>query len=114
MVRVTPGKAVPTRKKKTLKATKGFRWGRKSKYKLAKDAYRHAQAHAYTDRRRKKRDFRSLWQTKINAAARQNGLSYSRLMEKLAKAEVRLNRKMLAHLAEKKPKAFAQMIKKLK
>ncbi len=114
MVRVTQGKASPARKKKILKATKGYRWGRKSKFRLAKDAYRHAQAHAYTDRRRKKRDFRRLWQIKINSAARQHGTTYSRLIDKLTKAEVTINRKMLAHLAEKKPNAFAKLVEKFK
>ncbi len=114
MARVTLGKRNPTRKKKVLKATKGFRWGRKSKYKAAKEAYRHAQAHAYTDRRRKKRDFRQLWQIKINAAARQNGLTYSQLIDKLSKAEIKINRKMLAHLAEKKPDSLAKLIEKIK
>lgn len=114
MARVTLGKRNPTRKKKVLEATKGFRWGRKSKYKAAKEAYRHAQAHAYTDRRRKKRDFRQLWQIKINAAARQNGLTYSQLIDKLSKAEIKINRKMLAHLAEKKPDSLAKLIEKIK
>jgi large subunit ribosomal protein L20 len=114
MPRVKPGKAVPTRKKKILKATKGFLWGRKSKFRLAKDAFRHAQVHAYTDRRRKKRDFRRLWQVKINAAARQNGLTYSQLIDKLSKAEIRINRKMLAKLAEEKPDSMAKIIDKVK
>ncbi len=114
MVRVTKGRAVPTKKKKVLKATKGFLWGRKSKFKLAKDAYRHAQAHAYKDRRRKKRDFRQLWQIRINASARQNGLTYSQLINKLNKAEIRINRKMLALMAQKEPDSFARLIKKLK
>jgi len=114
MARVTKGKAVPTKKKKTLKATEGFLWGRKSKFKLAKDAYRHAQVHAYKDRRRKKGDFRRLWQIRINAAARQNGLTYSQLVNRLNKAEIRINRKMLALVAQKEPAAFAKLIEKLK
>jgi len=114
MARVTKGKAVSTKKKKVLKATKGFLWGRKSKFKLAKDAYRHAQAHAYKDRRRKKRDFRQLWQIRINAAARQNGLTYSQLIDKLNKSEIRINRKMLALIAQKEPDSFTKLIEKLK
>lgn len=113
MPRTSRGATSSTKKKNILKATKGFRWGRKSKFRLAKDAYRHAQVHAYTDRRRKKRDFRQLWQIRINAAARQNGLTYSQLMDKLNKAEVRINRKMLSQLAREKPDNFAQLIKKI-
>jgi large subunit ribosomal protein L20 len=114
MPRVTKGKAVSTKKKNILKETKGFRWGRKSKYRLAKDAYRHAMVHAYVDRRRKKRDFRRLWQIRINAAARQNGLTYSQLIDKLTKAEVKINRKMLALIAEKEPSSFTKLVEKIK
>ena len=114
MSRVKRGKTVLTRKKKILKETKGFLWGRKSKFRLAKDAYRHARVHAYVDRRRKKRDFRRLWQVKINAAARQNGLTYSQLIAKLRKAEIKINRKMLAKLAEEKPDSMVKIIDKVK
>lgn len=113
MPRANKGATASTKKKNILKETKGFRWGRKSKFRLAKDAYRHAQVHAYTDRRRKKRDFRQLWQVRINAAARQNGLTYSQLIDKLNKAEVKVNRKMLSQLAQEKPESFAQLIKKI-
>lgn len=114
MPRVKPGKAVPTRKRNILKATKGFLWGRKSKFALAKDAYRHARVNAYIDRRRKKRDFRQLWQIKINASAREHGLTYSSLINKLSKAEIKINRKMLAELAAEKPDVMAKIIEKVK
>lgn len=113
MSRASIGQTSPTKKKKIFKETKGFRWGRKSKFRLAKDAYRHAQVHAYTDRRRKKRDFRQLWQVRINAAARQNGITYSRLIDGLNKAEIKINRKMLSQLAQEKPDSFAEIVKKI-
>jgi large subunit ribosomal protein L20 len=113
MPRASIGQTSPTKKKKIFKATKGFRWGRKSKFRLAKDAYRHAQVHAYTDRRRKKRDFRQLWQLRINAAARQNGITYSRLIDGLNKAEIKINRKMLSQLAQERPESFTEIVKKI-
>lgn len=113
MPRASIGQTSPTKKKKVLKATKGFHWGRKSKFRLAKDAYRHAQVHAYTDRRRKKRDFRQLWQIRINAAARQNGITYSRLINGLNKAEIKINRKMLSQLAQERPDEFAEIVRKI-
>ncbi|PIS40272.1 MAG: 50S ribosomal protein L20, partial [Candidatus Nealsonbacteria bacterium CG08_land_8_20_14_0_20_36_22] len=78
MVRVKRGKTAHRRRKNLLKHTKGFRWGRKSKYRLAKEALLHAWKYAYRDRRTKKREFRKLWQIQINAACREQGLSYSR------------------------------------
>jgi large subunit ribosomal protein L20 len=114
MTRVKRGTIAHKRRKNVLKQTKGYKWGRKSKYKLAKDALKHALTYAYRDRKVKKRDFRRLWQIKINATARQNGLTYSRLIEKLKKANVEVDRKILAQLAEKNPEAFAQIIEKIK
>ena len=86
MTRVKRGTMAHKRRKKIIKQAKGFKWGRKSKYKLAKDALKHAWSYAYRDRRRKKRDFRQLWQIKINAAARENGLTYSQFTNKLKKS----------------------------
>ncbi len=114
MPKTNRGQAVTTRKKKMLRATKGFLWGRKSKFRLAKDAYRHARVHAYIDRRRKKGEFRRLWQIKINAAARQHGITYSRLIERLTRAKIGLNRKMLAQLAQEKPGIFSKLIEKVR
>ncbi len=114
MTRVKRGVAANKRRKKILKQTKGFKWGRKNKYRLAKDALRHALMRAYQDRKRKKRDFRQLWQIKINAAARENGLSYSRLINQLKKAKIEINRKILAQLAEKQPEVFKQILEKIK
>ncbi|MFC1700834.1 50S ribosomal protein L20 [Patescibacteria group bacterium] len=114
MTRVKRGTTAHKRRKNVLKETKGFKWGRKSKYKSAKDALRHALTYAYRDRKVKKRDFRRLWQIKINAAARKNGLTYSRFIEKLKKANVEVDRKILAKIAEENPNVFAEIIKKIK
>ncbi len=102
------------RRKKIIKQAKGFKWGRKSKYKLAKDALKHAWTYAYRDRKRKKRDFRRLWNIKINAATREKGITYSQFINKLKKGGIELDRKILAHLAEKKPEVFEKIIEKIK
>lgn len=99
------------RRHKVLGQTKGFRWQRKSKERAAKEALLHAGVHAFHDRRKKKRNFRALWNIKINAAARENGISYSKLMYQLKKSGILLNRKILAELAEKHPVVFQQIVK---
>ena len=114
MPRVKRGTIAHKRRKNILKFTKGFKWGRKSKFRLAKDALRHAWTHAYRDRRRKKRDFRRLWQIKINAASRENGLSYSRFTHQLKEKDIQLDRKILADLAEHHPKVFKKIVEKVK
>lgn len=114
MTRVKRGTIAHKRRKNVLSQTKGYKWGRKTKYKLAKDALKHALTYAYRDRKARKRDFRRLWQLKINAGARQNGLTYSQFIDKLKKANVEIDRKILAQLAEKNPEAFAQIIEKVK
>src|SRR3989344_6055187 len=113
MTRVKRGTIANKKRKKILKYTKGFRWGRKSKERAAKEALLHAWTHAFMGRKKKKRDFRSLWQVKINAATRKNGLSYSKFVNQLKKAKVGLDRKILAELAEKYPKVFKQIIERL-
>ncbi len=102
------------RRRKILQQVKGFRWGRKSKERMAKEALLHAGIHRFQDLRKKKRNFRKLWQIKINAASRQNGFSYSVFMNKLKKANIGLNRKILAELAEHHPEVFAEIAKKVK
>lgn len=97
-----------------MKQTKGFKWGRKSKERLAKEALLHAGKHAFHDRRKKKRNFRKLWQIKVGAGSRQQGLSYSRLIGGLKKAGIGLNRKVLSQLAEKKPEIFNKIVEKAK
>jgi len=114
MVRVKRSKQAKKKRKKLFKQVKGFRWGRKSRYKLAKDAARHAMARAYVGRKRKKRDFRALWQTQINAACRQHGISYSKFISELKKSKIELDRKILAELAQKHPQVFEKIVKKVK
>ncbi len=114
MTRVKRGTVAHKRRKNTLQETKGFKWDRKSKYRSAKDALRHAWVHAYRDRRKKKRDFRGLWQIKINAAARENGLSYSRFIHQLKEKDIQIDRKILAQLAENHPSVFKQIVEEVK
>ena len=114
MSRVKRGKTAHKRRKKVIKQAKGYKWGRKSKYKAAKEALMHAYAHAYKDRKRKKRDFRRLWQIKINAAVRKEGLTYSKFMAALKKAKIELDRKILADLAEHNPDVFKKIIEVVK
>lgn len=98
------------RRKKILKQAKGYRGARRKRYKLAKNAVEKALQHQYRDRRRKKREFRKLWITRINAAARQNDVSYSQLMGALRKKGIELNRKVLADLAVHDPEAFTAVV----
>lgn len=114
MVRVKKGKAAHKRRKYLLKHAKGFRWGRKRKYKLAKDALRHAWSYAYRDRRTKKREKRKLWQIHINAACRQQGISYSRFISGLKKNKIELDRKILSQLAQNHPEIFKKIVEKVK
>ena len=110
MPRVKRGVKQHARKKRLLKHTKGFMWTRKSKYRQAKEATLHAWSFQFADRKKKKRDFRRLWQIKIGAAARENGISYSKLINKLHKANIELDRKILADLAEHNPEIFKQIV----
>ncbi len=114
MSRVKRGVIALKRRRKILRQTKGFMWGRKSKERAAKEALLHAYTHAFRDRKNKKREFRRTWQVRINAAVRQEGLNYSSFLSKLKKANIILNRKMLAALAEKEPSAFSELVEKVK
>lgn len=114
MARVKRGKIAHKRRKHLLKYTKGFRWGRKSKYRAAKDALLHAFKYAYRDRKAKKRIFRSLWQNQISAGLNQFGISYSKFIALLKKNKVELNRKILASLAQNYPRIFGKIIEKVK
>ncbi len=99
------------RRKKTLELAKGY-WGARSKvHTVAKHHVEKALQHAYRDRRKKKREFRSLWIVRINAAARENGTTYSRLIAALAKKEVIINRKVLADLAANSPETFKEVVR---
>lgn len=97
------------RRKKILKLAKGYRGGRSKLYRTAADAVDKALQYAYRDRRRRKRDFRRLWITRINAAARLNNLSYSRFIQGLKHARVEIDRKILAELAVSDPNAFSRL-----
>jgi large subunit ribosomal protein L20 len=110
MPRVKRGVIANRRRKRLLKHTKGFLWTRKTKYRQAKEAVLHACSFQFADRKKKKRDMRSLWTIKINAAARQNGTTYSKLINDLAKAQIGLDRKILADLAEHNPEVFAKIL----
>ena len=100
------------RRKKILKSARGYFGARSKVYTVAKNAVEKALSYAYRDRRNKKRAFRRLWIARINAAARMNGTTYSQLMHKLSKAEVGLNRKVLADLAMNHPDAFKAIVEK--
>lgn len=114
MPRAKGGVLTAKKRKKVLKYTKGFRWDRKTKKRAATEALLHAWTHAFKGRKQKKRDFRTLWNVRINAAARENGMKYSVLINKLKKANVKLDRKILADLARNNPQVFAKVIEKIK
>ncbi len=109
MARIKRGVTKRRRHKKILKLARGYFLGRSKLYKTAHEAVMHALAYAYRDRRNKKRDMRRLWILRINAAARLNGLSYSRLMEGLRRANVTVDRKILADLAVRDAAAFSRI-----
>ena len=109
MPRVKNGVAHHARKKKIMEAAKGARGGRSKLYKAAKETAERAMRYAYRDRRKKKSEFRALWITRINAAARIHGLSYSRLVAGLKKGGVEINRKVLADLAVRDADAFGRL-----
>ena len=108
MTRVKRSVHAKKKRRATLERTKGFRGEAKSNYKRAKEALMKADAYAYRDRRNRKRDFRRLWITRINAAARQNGLSYGAFMHGLKLAGVELDRKILADIAVRDPETFTR------
>jgi large subunit ribosomal protein L20 len=110
MVRVKGGTVTRRRHKKLLRQTKGFFGTRRKLFRRANEAYMKSMAYAYRDRRNKKRDLRRLWIIRINAAARNNGTTYSRMINDLKNAEVVLDRKMLADLAVNEPAAFTAIV----
>jgi len=114
MTRVKGGTITRARHKKALKQAKGYFGSKHKLYKTAKEQVRHSLMYAYRDRRTKKRDFRKLWITRINAACRGNDISYSRFINGLNKAGVTVNRKMLSEIAIDNPKAFTELVKTAK
>lgn len=110
MARATNGRQHQKKRKRVLKDAKGYRGARSKLFRTAKDARRRALQNSFKDRRRKKRDFRRLWIVRINAAARQCGISYSRLIDGINKANIEINRKMLAELAVHDMAAFKKIV----
>ena len=109
MARIKGGLNAKKRHNKVLKLAKGFRGARSKQYRIAKQSVMRALASSYAGRKERKRDFRKLWIARINAAARMNGISYSRLMYGLKKAEVGLNRKVLSEMAISDPEGFGAL-----
>ena len=114
MARVKGGTISRARHKKVLKQAKGYFGSKHRLYKTAKEQLMHSGQYAFRDRKQKKRDFRKLWIARINAACRNEGISYSRFIEGLTKAGVEVNRKMLSEIAIADPKAFAELVKTAK
>ena len=114
MTRVKRGTVRIKKRKRLLKHAKGFRWRRKNVYRLAKEAVRHAWANMYVGRKQKKRNFRQLWNVQINAACRDNDMSYSKFIYALKQNKVELDRKVLAEMAIENPEVFRQLVEKVK
>ena len=110
MPRVKRGVQANKRRKKVIKAAKGFKWTRHSKFRQAKEALLHAWSFQFADRRKKKGNFRRAWQVQISAGAKQQGISYSKLIGALKKANIELDRKILSDLAANHPEIFKQVI----
>jgi len=110
MARVKRGNVARKRRKKILKLAKGFRGSHSKLFRTANQQVMKALRYAYADRRKRKRDFRRLWITRINAAARLHGMSYSQLIGSLKKADIQINRKMLAQMAVLDPSSFAKVL----
>ena len=111
MPRVKGGTIHRARRKKVMKQAKGYFGSKHRLYKTAREQVMHSLTYAYRDRRQKKRDFRKLWITRINAACRENNISYSKFINGLSKAGVEINRKMLSEIAIDNPKAFTEIVK---
>ncbi|MDA8870936.1 50S ribosomal protein L20 [Rhizobiaceae bacterium] len=114
MARVKRGVTAHAKHKKVLKAAKGYYGARRKQIKTAKQAVEKAQQYAYRDRKARKRTFRQLWTQRINAAAREHGLTYSRLIDGLTKAGIEVDRKVLSDLAIAQPEAFGALVGKAK
>lgn len=110
MPRVKRGTIAHKKREKILKLTKGFRWGRKSKERAAKEALLHALSRQFRGRKEKKRTARSLWTVRVNAAARMEGTTYSALIRDLKKKDVRIDRKILSDLAQNNPEVFKKIL----
>ena len=113
MTRIKRGVAAHKRRKNVIKRAKGFENRRSTNFVAAREALLHADAYAYRDRRNKKRDMRSLWLVRLNAALRENGTTYSKFAGVLKKSNIELNRKVLAELANVAPESFNQLVKEI-
>ena len=114
MPRVKRGTTANKKRKKVLKATKGFKWGRKSKERAAKEALLHSMSRAFKGRKEKKRTFRNLWTIRINAAVREYDLTYGKFINALKKKNILLDRKILADLAKNEPDVFKKIVEEAK
>lgn len=114
MTRVKRGKTKHKKREKLLKETKGFRWGRKSKKRAAKEAILHKWENAFIGRKEKKQNFRRLWNVRINAALREEGFKYSDFINMLKKKNIKLDRKILADLAKNEPDNFKKVVEEVK
>ena len=114
MARVKGALSTRKRRKRVLKLAKGYRGAKSKLFRTAKQAVMKSLVYAYTGRKLRKRDFRKLWITRISAAAKMNGINYSRFMNGLKKANIDMNRKMLSEIAIADPKAFAELVEKAK
>lgn len=114
MTRVKRGTLALKKRKSVLKQTKGYKWGRKSKERAAKEALLHSLSRAFKGRKEKKRNYRALWQTQINAAVRKYGMAYSKFMGALKKKNIEIDRKILADLAKNEPETFKKIVESVK
>ncbi len=114
MSRVKTGKITRKKHKKVLKLAKGYYGAKSIRFRMAKQAVMKSGQYAYVGRKLKKRDFRRLWIARINAAARANGINYSTLINGMKKANININRKMLAEMAVNDPKAFSEVVAAIK
>lgn len=114
MPRIKRGTTASKRRKKILKAAKGYKWRRKSNYRAAKEAVIKAGKYAYRDRKAKKRTFRRLWILRLNNALREHGLKYSAFIKTLKDKKIELDRKVLSQMAMENPKIFTKFIEKIK
>ncbi len=114
MTRVKRGKTAHKKREKLLKQTKGFKWGRKSKERAAKEALLHSLSRSFRGRKEKKRNFRQLWEKQINKAVRKEGITYSKFINGLKKSNIILDRKILADLSLNNPEVFKKIVEKVK
>ncbi len=114
MTRVKRGTIAHKKREKLLRRVKGFKWGRKSKERAAKEALLHAGVHAFQGRKQKKRDYRALWQVQINAAVRNEGTTYSKFIHALKEHKIEIDRKILSTLAKKQPELFTKILASVK